>query len=134
MAGILKVEGIGAVFAEKLKKAGIVTTGALLEKGATPKGRKELAAAADISEKMILEWVNHVDLFRIKGVAEEYSDLLEEAGVDTVVELAQRNAHNLFLKLAEVNTEKKLVRRLPVEKQVEDWIAQAKELPRVIKY
>ncbi len=134
MTGIMKVEGIGKIYAEKLKKAGINSTGALLEKGATPKGRKELAEAADISEKLILEWVNHVDLFRIRGVAEEYSDLLEEAGVDTVVELAQRNSHNLFAKLAEVNEAKKLVRRLPIEKQVENWIAQAKELPRVITY
>ena len=134
MTGIMKVEGIGKLYAEKLKKAGISSTGALLEKGATPKGRKELAEAAGISEKLILEWVNHVDLFRIKGVAEEYSDLLEEAGVDTVVELAQRNSHNLFAKLVEVNEAKKLVRRLPIEKQVENWIVQAKELPRVISY
>lgn len=134
MAGIMKVEGIGKVVADKLKKAGVSTTGDLLSKGATPKGRQDIAAASDISEKQILEWVNHVDLFRIKGIGEEYSDLLEEAGVDTVVELAQRNARNLFLKLGEENKAKQLVRRLPVEKQIEDWIAQAKKLPRIITY
>jgi len=75
----------------KLEAAGVKTVEALLEAGATPKGREELAQKAGIDKGLILEWVNHADLFRIKGVAEEYSDLLEEAGVDTVVELAQRN-------------------------------------------
>jgi len=134
MSGIMKVEGVGKVIADKLKKAGISTTGDLLSRGATPKGRQDIAAVCDLSEKQILEWVNHVDLFRIKGIGEEYSDLLEEAGVDTVVELAQRNARNLFLTLSEENKAKRLVRRLPVEKQIEEWIAQAKELPRIITY
>jgi predicted flap endonuclease-1-like 5' DNA nuclease len=83
---------------------------------------------------LILEWVNHADLFRIKGVGEEYADLLEEAGVDTVPELAQRNPANLHAKLGEVNAAKKLVRRLPTAAQVTDWVDQAKALPRVITY
>jgi predicted flap endonuclease-1-like 5' DNA nuclease len=83
---------------------------------------------------LILEWVNHVDLFRIKGVGEEYADLLEEAGVDTVVELANRKPSNLFAKLEAVNAEKKLVRKVPAETQVGNWIAQAEELPRVVEY
>jgi len=134
MANLKKVEGIGAVYCEKLEKAGVATTGALLEKASTPKGRKALAEATEISGKLILEWVNHVDLFRVKGVGEEYADLLEEAGVDTVPELAQRNAANLLAKLTEVNAEKALVRRLPTASQVADWVAQAKGLPRVITY
>ena len=81
-----------------------------------------------------MEWVNHVDLFRIDGVGEEYADLLEESGVDTVPELAQRKPANLYEKMIEVNAEKKLVRRLPAETQVEDWVSQAKKLPRVVKY
>jgi predicted flap endonuclease-1-like 5' DNA nuclease len=83
---------------------------------------------------LILEWVNHVDLFRIKGVGEEYADLLEEAGVDTVPELAQRNPETLYQKLLEVNGEKKLVRQLPSQTQVQSWVDQAKNLPRVIAY
>jgi len=134
MAKLTKIEGIGEFYAQKLREAGIATTQALLEKGATPKGRQEIAEKTDISEKLILEWVNHVDLFRIKGVGEEYSDLLEEAGVDTVPELAQRNAENLHQKLVAVNQEKKLVRQLPAQTQVSDWIEQAKRLPRVITY
>ena len=134
MANLLTVEGIGPKYAEKLKGAGVAGTEALLKAGATPKGRKELAEKADISDALILEWVNHVDLFRIKGVAEEYADLLEEAGVDTVPELAQRAAKNLFQKILEVNEAKKLVRRTPTEKMVADWIDQAKKLPRVITY
>jgi predicted flap endonuclease-1-like 5' DNA nuclease len=134
MAKLTEVEGIGEIYAQKLQEAGIRTTQALLEKGATPQGRKEIAEKTDISEKLILEWVNHVDLFRIKGVGEEYSDLLEEAGVDTVPELAQRNAEHLYQKLVAVNQERKLVRRLPTQSQVSDWIEQAKRLPRVITY
>ena len=134
MANLLEIEGIGEVYRKKLKETGISTTDKLLEQGATPKGRKEIAAKADISPKLVLEWVNHADLFRINGVAEEYADLLEEAGVDTVVELAQRNPNNLHARMGEVNAAKKLVRQLPALSQVEAWIAQAKKLPRVIKY
>ena len=84
--------------------------------------------------KLILEWVNLADLMRIKGVAEEYSDLLEEAGVDTVAELARRNPENLHTKIMEVNEEKKLVRRPPRASMVKDWIKQAKCLPKVVEY
>ena len=134
MANLLRVEGIGEVYAQKLSDAGVKTTNALLKQGATPKGRKEIAENSGISEILILEWVNHVDLFRIKGVFEEYSDLLEEAGVDTVKELAQRNPANLYKKLVEVNEQKKLVRQLPGKSQVENWVAQAKQLNRAVFY
>jgi predicted flap endonuclease-1-like 5' DNA nuclease len=134
MTKLLDVEGIGPVYAGKLAAAGVGSVEALLKEGATPKGRKGLAEKAGIADTLILEWVNHVDLFRIKGVASEYADLLEEAGVDTVPELAQRSAPNLFKKMVEVNAAKKLVRKLPTEAQVADWIVQAKKLPRTISY
>lgn len=134
MAKLVTVEGIGEAYAEKLKGAGVETTQALLEKGSTPAGRQEIAEMAGVSPKLVLEWVNHVDLFRVKGIGEEYADLLEEAGVDTVPELAQRNAENLYQKLQEVNREKKLVRRPPSQAEVSDWVAQAQGLPRKITY
>ena len=134
MANLLTVEGIGEVYAQKLKEAGIGSTQALLAAGATPEGRKEIAAKTGIGDSLILRWVNHVDLFRIKGVGEEYSDLLEAAGVDTVIELAQRVAANLYAKLIEVNQAQKRVRRPPTQAQVKDWIKQAKKLPRKISY
>lgn len=134
MAKLTEVEGIGPAYAEKLQQAGIDSTEALLEKGASPKGRKEIAESADISPKLVLEWVNMVDLFRVKGVGEEYADLLEAAGVDTVPELAQRNPANLHQKMVEVNDEKKLVRQTPSESMVSDWVQQAKALPRVVEY
>ncbi|MBC7256094.1 MAG: DUF4332 domain-containing protein [Chloroflexi bacterium] len=134
MAKLDLIEGIGATYAAQLAEAGVNSIEALLEKGATPKGRQELAEKTGISPKLILEWVNLADLFRIKGIGEEYSDLLEEAGVDTVVELAQRNPENLYRALAETNRAKKLVRRLPSQEQVADWVAQAKALPRVVEY
>ena len=134
MAKLEMVEGIGEVYADKLRGAGVATTEMLLEMGSTKKGREDLAEKSGISGKLILEWVNHVDLFRIKGVGEEYADLLEASGVDTVPELAQRRADNLHKKLAEINAEKKLVRQLPSENQVQGWIDQAKKLPRKILY
>jgi len=134
MASIINIEGIGKKYSVELKKIGIVTTEALLKAGAAPKGRQEIAEKSGISEKLILEWVNLSDLFRIKGVGEEYSDLLEEAGVDTVRELAQRNPKNLYQKLQETNEKKKLVRQLPTQADVEDWVAQAKKLPRAVSY
>lgn len=134
MANLVKVEGIGEGYAQKLAEAGISTTQALLAKGASPQGRKEIAEKTGITQKLILRWVNHVDLFRVKGVGEEYADLLEAAGVDTVPELGQRNPGSLYQKLVEVNQEKKLVRQLPSEIQVEDWVEQAKQLPRKITY
>ena len=134
MTALASIEGIGEKYQAALKAAGVASVEALLEKGKTPQGRKALAEAAGISEKLILEWVNHADLFRIKGIGEEYSDLLEEAGVDTVVELAQRNPINLLEKMTEINAQKKLVRRLPVLSQVEGWVAEAKKLPRIITY
>jgi predicted flap endonuclease-1-like 5' DNA nuclease len=134
MANLLEIEGVGEKYADKLKSAGVRSTEALLQMGSTPKGRKEIAEKSGISDALILEWVNHVDLFRIKGVAEEYSDLLEEAGVDTVPELAQRKPENLLEKMTQVNQQKKLVRRLPVLSQVTDWVEQAKKLPRIVSY
>ena len=134
MAKLLDVEGIGPVYAQKLKDAGVGSTDVLLKVGSTAKGRQDLAEKTGVAHTLILEWVNHVDLFRIKGVQEEYSDLLEEAGVDTVPELAQRNPDNLFEALVKTNAEKKLVRKMPTKKQVADWVNQAKKLPRVINY
>ncbi|HEV7285927.1 MULTISPECIES: DUF4332 domain-containing protein [Kaistia] len=131
---IKDIEGIGAVFAEKLIAAGVRTTGALLEQAKDPKGRKALAATSGLGEDKILKWANMADLMRIKGVAEEYSELLEAAGVDTVKELKTRRADNLAAKMAEINATKKLVRQLPSEKIVETWIEQAKNLPPMLTY
>jgi predicted flap endonuclease-1-like 5' DNA nuclease len=131
---IIDIEGIGPVYAGKLAKIGIRSTDALLKKGASPDGRKEIAAAAGIGDALVLEWVNLADLYRIKGVGSEYSDLLEEAGVDTVVELSKRVAQNLHAQMAETNKAKNLVNKMPGLKQVGKWIQQAKRLPRVVTY
>lgn len=131
---IEEIEGVGEAFGQKLRAAGIATTDAMLEKGRTPAGRKAIAEETGISPKLVLEWVNRADLKRVKGIGTQYSDLLEHAGVDTVVELGTRNAANLHAKIAEVNEQKKLVRQLPTLASVEDWVAQAKELPRGIEY
>ncbi|MCU0507449.1 MAG: DUF4332 domain-containing protein [Anaerolineae bacterium] len=134
MANLTNIEGIGPANAAKLFEIGIVTTEGLLNKGSTPEGRKEIEEKTGIDHQRLLAWVNKADLFRIKGVAEEYSDLLEASGVDTVPELAQRNPSNLLNKMTEVNDEKKLVRRLPTQNEVSRWIDHAKVLPRRVNY
>jgi predicted flap endonuclease-1-like 5' DNA nuclease len=134
MAQIEDIEGIGLQYAEKLRAAGIASVEKLLETGAASKGRDELAAQTGMSSKLILTWVNHADLFRIKGVAGQFSELLEAAGVDTVPELAQRNAENLQAALAKTNDEKKLAKTTPSLTQVTSWIEEAKTLPRVVEH
>ena len=134
MPKIVDIEGIGETYAAKLKEAGVATTDKLLEVAGAKKGRDQLAEKTGITGKLILEWVNLADLYRIKGIGSEYSDLLEEAGVDTVVELAKRKPENLFAKIVEVNTAKKLVRKVPTEAAVKDWVEQAKKLPRKVEH
>ncbi|MDP4809964.1 MAG: DUF4332 domain-containing protein [Saprospiraceae bacterium] len=129
-----EIEGIGPVLGEKLRAAGINTVDKLLENAATKKQRQALAEETGISEKQILKFTNMADLFRLNGVGQEYAELLEVAGVDTVPELAQRNAANLTAKMEEVNEAKNLTRKTPSATEVEKWIEQAKELPRVIEY
>jgi predicted flap endonuclease-1-like 5' DNA nuclease len=134
MARILDIEGIGAGFATKLREAGIRTTAALLKAAGSKRGRHDLAAETGIPEKLILEWVNLADLMRIRGVGEEFSDLLEEAGVDTVKELARRDPENLYAALHETNMRSKLVRRMPSRDQVADWVEQARSLPAMVTH
>ena len=133
-AGTVSAESGVWSLPEKLQAAGCMTQEQLLADCGQPKGRKELAEKSGIGDKLILKWTNRADLARIKGVGSEYADLLECAGVDTVPELAQRNAANLHAKMSEVNEEKKLVRTLPTESAVAGWVDQAKSLPRAIHY
>ncbi len=131
---IISIEGVGKTFAEKLIAAGVKNTETLLEQAKDPKGRKALAAATGIDESKILKWANMCDLMRIKGVAEEYSELLEAAGVDTIKELRNRKPENLYAKMVEVNEAKKLVRLVPSEKSVIGWVEQAKTLEPKMTY
>ncbi len=135
MANIEDVEGIGPAYAAKLTAAGVATTDALLDQGAKPSGRAAIEAATGIDHALILEWVNHVDLMRIKGVGSEYSDLLEAAGVDSPAELARRNAANLATTIAEVVAARPtIVRRAPSESELQGWIDQSKSLPKVVEH
>jgi predicted flap endonuclease-1-like 5' DNA nuclease len=131
---VVDIEGIGDIYSKKLNEVGIYYIDELLDAGATRQARRELAEKTGISSLRIMDWVNMADLYRISNIGEEWSDLLEEADVNTVVELAQRVPENLYAKLVEINESKNLVRRLPSLEQVEDWIKQAKQLPRVVEY
>jgi predicted flap endonuclease-1-like 5' DNA nuclease len=134
MTKLIKIEGIGESHLKKLNAVGLFSVEDFLESGASPKGRKQLVEKTGINDALILKWVNRADLFRIKGIGEEYGDLLEAAGVDTVPELAQRKADNLYQKIVEINTAKKLVRKLPAQSQIKNWVDQAKKLPRLLTY
>jgi predicted flap endonuclease-1-like 5' DNA nuclease len=128
------LEGVGTVRGEKLRAAGIKDTDSLLAACLTPKQRDDLAAKAGVSPKRLLKWANMADLYRVSGVGSEFAELLEAAGVDTVPELAQRNAANLTAAMLAANEAKKLTRRVPNEAEVQKWIAQAKKLPRALQY
>lgn len=134
MANITEIKGMDDKSAKKFADTGISTVAAFLTACADKKDRKALADKTSIDEKNILNWANRADLSRIKGVSTLYGDLLECAGVDTVPELAQRNAENLQAKMTEVNEDKNLVQKLPTAAQVQDWVSQAKDLPRAINY
>lgn len=131
---IKDIEGVGVKYAETLGKAGVKTTRDLLSRAASKKGREGLAKETGLDEKLILKWANMADLMRIKGVAEEFSELLEAAGVDTVKELAQRKPENLHKAMTEVNGKKKMVRQLPGLAQVQKWVLQAKTLAPTLTY
>lgn len=134
MPSIEYVEGIGPANGKKLRAAGIRSTNAMLKSCCDKAGRKAMAEKSGITEKMLLEWANRCDLMRVKGVGSEYSDLLENAGVDTVKELRNRNAKNLFEAMADLNAKKKLVRRPPSLPEVERWVAHAKTLDPMITH
>jgi len=128
------VEGIGPVLGEKFRAGGVKDTDALLKNTLTPGQRKALAEKTGLSEARVLKFANMVDLYRISGVGSEYAELLEVTGVDTVPELARRNAASLTDAMAAVNQEKNLTRQVPTESEVTKWIEQAKGLPRMLEF
>lgn len=139
MASLEAIEGIGPANAKKLRGCGVRSCEGLLKKAGTKAGRKALAAESGVSESVVLEWANRADLMRIKGVSTQYSDLLEASGVDTVKELAQRNAENLAEKMLEVNNAavkkgRSIVRRPPSVTEVTKWVAQAKKMKAAISH
>jgi len=128
------IEGIGPSYEMKLNEAGIRSVERLLEVCGDKKGREEVAKKTGISEKLILTWANHADLFRIKGIGGQYAELLEAAGVDSVLELAQRKPHNLYEKMMETNEMKHLVRRIPTETMIKHWVQASAKLPRAVHH
>ncbi len=123
---IIDIEGIGESYAEKLQSAGIDTVEQLLQRCAKAYDREKLATETGISEKLILKWTNHADLFRINGIGPQFAELLEE--------LRHRRADNLAAKMAEVNETKHLTRRVPTAEQLQAMIDEAAILEPVITY
>ncbi len=129
-----EIEGIGPAYSEKLAAIEINSIDQYLLATADRKGRKDIAEKTGISPKLVLDWANRADLMRISGIGEEFSDLLTEAGVDTVNELKYRNPEHLYNSLIEVNEQKKLVRRSPSQADVSSWVEAAQKLPVVLTY
>ena len=134
MTHINEIEGIGAVHSKKLEAAGIQSVETLLQEAATPEGRKELEAKTGIGHHQFLRWVNQADLFRVKGIGRQYAELLQKAGVDSVLELAGRNHEHLHAKLVELNDVHHHVKVVPSAEHVKQWVQEAKALPRVVEY
>ncbi|MEE8492303.1 MAG: DUF4332 domain-containing protein [Acidimicrobiia bacterium] len=134
MGSIDTIDGLSRTEARTLRRAGVRTTEKLLKRAGTRGGRREIASVTGVQERRILEWVNRADLMRVKGVGEEYSDLLEAAGVDTCKELRNRNPQSLLMKLTQVNSRKRLVRRLPTEVMVKRWVDHARDLPPAVSH
>lgn len=131
---IEEIEGIGKEYGDKLRAVDIQTTADLLRRCGTKKGREGVSTESGVSEKLLLDWVNRADLMRINGVAEEYADLMEVAGVDTVKELATRNADNLAEALATANAEKKCTDRVPSAETVKKWIDEAGTMEAMVSH
>ena len=134
MGSIDTIDGMNRADARALRKSGVRTTEKLLKRAGTRSGRRELASATGLTERQILDWVNRADLMRVKGIGEEYSDLLEAAGVDTCKELRNRNPQSLLTKMTQINSQKRLVRRLPTEVMVKRWVDHAKDLPPAVSH
>ena len=128
------IDGMNRAEARALRKSGVRTTEKLLKRAGTRSGRRELASVTGLTERQILDWVNRADLMRVKGVGEEYSDLLEAAGVDTCKELRNRNPQSLLVKMTQINSKKRLVRRLPTEVMVKRWVEHARDLPSLVSH
>jgi predicted flap endonuclease-1-like 5' DNA nuclease len=131
---IADIEGIGPSLSETLANAGVKTVEALLAQGASSSGRADIARRSGLDEGRILKWVNMADLYRVRGIGSEYAELLEAAGVDTVRELATRNADNLHAKILEVNAQRNLVRKAPTLEQVRKFVAHAETLKPMVQY
>ena len=129
---VTDIEGIGLNYAAKLGALAIFTTDDLLAQGSTKKGRTAIVEITGIPENLVLTWVNHADLHRIKGVAAQFSELLEAAGVDTVKEFATRNAENLHIKLVETNEKFGLSGKVPSAQTLTAMIAEAKTLEQKV--
>jgi len=128
------IEGIGPAHASALSRAGVTHVRHLIQRAATAGGRETLARETGLSTTQLLEWLSHIDLMRIRGVGAEYSDLLEAAGVDSPVDLAQHSPAHLATLLAQTNAEHPLVRRVPSEKVLAAWISEARTLPRLVTH
>ncbi len=135
MTSIRNIAGIGEDEVNRFAEVGIRSVEKLLAAGTTPAARAALAERTGIDPARLLTWINHADLFRVKGVAGQYAELLEVVGVDTVVELGNRNPANLHAALGAANHgSRKLVRQVPGPDAIVAWVEQAASLDRIVTY
>jgi len=127
------IEGIGSSRGRMLRNAGIRTVDDLLRAGATRRGRQRIANEIGVSYATMHKWVYRGDLLRVRGIGRQYSELLETAGVATLTDLSTRNPRFLWQTLKLVNRERKLVRRIPPLKTIENWVHKAKFLEPIVE-
>jgi hypothetical protein len=128
------LNGLESEVVERLRSAGIRTSGKLLDAAKSLKGRKELSRKTGIGPKELLRYANLADKLRVKGLGEGYAELLCHVGVDTVRELRYRNPEKLAAAMRRKNDKLRLVRLVPTEKAVGRWIEAAKKLQQEISY
>jgi nucleotidyltransferase/DNA polymerase involved in DNA repair len=134
MATISDIEGIVPGMELKLKQVGIRSINQLLEKCATKEDRQKIGEKIGTDEATILKWVNTADLYRVKGLGSEYSQLLERIGISTIFDLKQTSPYYLLEKMNHVNRSNRLVRRMPHLKKIEEIVEYAKMLDQKVSY
>ncbi|MBU0741852.1 DUF4332 domain-containing protein [bacterium] len=131
---IERIEGIGPAHAGRLAAAGIATTEDLLDLCADPVGRADVAEASGLGLDRILAWANLADLMRINGIGPQFAELLEAAGVDTVMELRTRDAETLAAALEAINAARKLTRVTPTAATVRKWVDLARATEPLVRH
>jgi predicted flap endonuclease-1-like 5' DNA nuclease len=129
---VSKLRGISLEVRRKLKRQGISYTHQLLREAGSTEQRRRLAERSRIDEVALLRLVRRADLARVKGVGAIFADMLEMIGVDQVATLAEQDPLDLRARLYQLNAVERLARRAPTLDEVQQWISQARALPRLV--
>jgi hypothetical protein len=124
-------------FLQQLGYHGIDSVDKLLASGTTTAKREVLAQQVGSSEKEIRRLCKQADLIRVDGIEGKMAHALLNAGIDSVPELAGRNAANLHKKLEEFAKSQEgyvVSFKAPKLEDVEKWVAEAGTLGRKLEF